>query len=148
MVKFEHRFQSAYSPKEKVNFECVGPSLTKQSFKDECDINNILSRYERSLGREFLTAYQGHLEGRFGDVSGAVSLQEAYATVNAASELFDAMPANLRARFENDPVKLLDFLGDVGNRDEAVRLGLLNKPVSEDLGSSVPNGVLPKAATP
>lgn len=45
------------------------PSLTKQSFKDECDINVIMKRFRKVQGAEFLNRYQGYLDGQFGDFS-------------------------------------------------------------------------------
>ena len=48
-----------------------------------------------------------------------------------ARDEFMTLPANLRARFENDPQRLMEFLGDDKNRDEAVSLGLVRPaPVS------------------
>ena len=62
-----------------------------------------------------------------------------------------ALPAHLRARFENDPAQLIDFLGDENNRSEAEKLGLLEVPKAEStvtpldvtvLGDTIP----PKSA--
>ena len=39
-----------------------------------------------------------------------------------------ALDANVRKRFHNDPAELIDFVSDEKNRDEAVRLGLLQIP--------------------
>jgi len=41
------------------------------------------------------------------------------------------LPADLRARFDNDPAQLIQFLENSDNKDEAIKLGLVNKP--EDL---------------
>jgi hypothetical protein len=38
------------------------------------------------------------------------------------------LPAELRARFENDPAKLIEFIDNSENLDEAINLGLVNKP--------------------
>jgi len=54
-----------------------------------------------------------------------------------------ALPAQLRVRFDHDPVKLLEFLENDQNRDEAIQLGLIDgQPVVEPIVSSE----TPKAA--
>ncbi|WNK15048.1 MAG: internal scaffolding protein [Microvirus sp.] len=102
------------------------PSLTKQCFAGECNINNIMARYKRKAGVDFLSQYQGYMEGAFGDASAATDYQTALNAVMQAQEAFDALPSNIRSRFENSPSSLLSFLSDSSNRDEAQALGLLN----------------------
>lgn len=124
-------FVTAYGPKvscDTVNFE---ESMTKQSFKDDCDINVIIKRYNSQLDLDNLADYRQYYASNFDDVSASVDLQEAYRQVSDATEAFNAMPSGVRARFGNDPVALLSFLGDAGNFDEAVKLGLLAKPEVE-----------------
>lgn len=45
--------------------------------------------------------------------------------VSGIKQRFEALPSQLRLRFENDPGKLLAYLDDPKNRPEAVRLGLV-----------------------
>lgn len=129
------RFNSAYSGAIVDNKEFTKPSLTKQSFRDECDINNILKKYNRAMGIDFLNQYQGYLAGKFEDVSAVVDYRTALHQIDEARRVFDAMPSKVRARFENDPQNFLEFMADSKNRDEAISLGLLNpkveKPVVE-----------------
>lgn len=106
------------------------PSLTKQEFKAECDINNILRRYKKTMKMDFLSQYQGYLDGRFGDVSFATDYQSSLAMIDEARGVFEAMPATLRARFNNDPMQLVIFLGNTANRQEAEQLGLIKKTES------------------
>ena len=93
--------------------------MTKQSFKDECDINNIMARFAVTGVVDFVNDHQG----QFGDVS-AIDFQNSLNTVIAAEALFEAMPSGLRDRFSNDPQKFLNFMDDPLNIDESVRLGL------------------------
>lgn len=113
-------FISAYSAKVKLALSFPSPSRTKQAHKDECDINNILARYKRTGVLDF---QQKH-EPQYGDVT-ALDFQQAQFTVAAANGMFAAMPAFLRARFDNDPYKFLAFVHDERNRVEAEDLGLL-----------------------
>ena len=46
---------------------------------------------------------------------------------NFWKESFEKLDVNVRKRFENNPQKLLDFLKDDDNRDEAIKLGLVER---------------------
>lgn len=127
MEQFEFPFVTAYGKKSRVQKFFDDEVLTKQEFKRECDINHILSKYNRQMGVDFLNQYHGHISGRFGDVSQATDYQTALHQINEAEELFDALPSKIRARFHNDPGMLLDFIADERNRDEAVELGLMKQ---------------------
>ena len=105
---------------------CEDVTLTQQHFKDECDINNILRQFNVTGLLPETT-----LSPRYGDFTGISDYHTALNQVIAAEDEFMRLPADLRARFENDPAKLIDFLDNQENKDEAMKLGLINKP--EDL---------------
>lgn len=112
--------------------DCSGlPSLAKQSFAEECDINTIVRRF--GLTGQLPENVRMPTYGDFVDV---VDFQSAMNAVVAARESFDAMPADVRARFHNDAGEFVAFCDDDRNRDEAVKLGL------------VPPAVVPPAAAP
>lgn len=97
---------------------------TKQSFKDECDINNIMKRYNA-------TGSITHLNMRtpeYGDFSSPLEFQAALNTVMEGEAMFADLPSDLRDRFGNDPKQLLEFLADEANREEAVKLGIVQAP--------------------
>lgn len=96
-----------------------GESLTQQQFKEDCDVNVIMERYMRTGVMPNTVAPM--IEG---DFSNLPSYQEALHTIMAAEEMFMEIPAKVRLRFENDPQKLMDYLNDPANDDEAVSLGL------------------------
>lgn len=112
----------------RVYTEFTKPSRTQQQFKDETDINNIMARYEQT-GQ--ITHIQ-HRVGQYADFSGSQTLFESMLLVQDAQQMFLQLPAQLRNRFENDPVKLLQFLEDKNNRDEAIKLGLIDKQSEND----------------
>ena len=85
-----------------------GPGA-KQSFKDECDINNIVARYEKTGVLTHLNASQA----TYADVSELSGYQDALDKVEAARKLFMGLPSELRAQFDNDPAKYLDALGSL-----------------------------------
>lgn len=99
-------------------------SLTKQEFKDECDINIVLSRYKDHPPR----AWGNPPTLRFGDFADAPEFLEAQLLVKEAEETFRALPVQVRDRFGFDPAKFLAFAQDPANIDEARRLGLAVAP--------------------
>lgn len=97
------------------------PSMTKQSFKEQTDINQILKRYKT-------TGTVDHIDRRvprFGDFTGEFDFAASLNMVREAQDAFMALPAEVRRRFGNDPGQLLDFIRDAANADEARDLGLL-----------------------
>lgn len=101
---------------------CEDMTLTQQHPKDECDINNILRQFN-------ITGQlpQNPLTPRYGDFSNVVDYHTALNAVIAAENEFDGLPAQIRARFENDPAQLIEFLENPDNLNEAIELGLVNK---------------------
>jgi len=114
----------------------VKSSLTKQEFVSGCNINNIIKKYTKN-GINPLCITQ---DAKYGDFTDVPSHQEALDLIMAADEHFMQLPAELRARFANDPGQLLEFLGDPSNREEAVKLGLV-----QDLNNDVLKNSPPKA---
>ncbi len=105
---------------------CEDPSRTKQSFKEECDINTILKRFNITGQLPV-----GPLQPQYGDFSGVFDYQTALNAVIAAQDSFNALPATLRNRFANDPAAFVDFCSDESNREEMIRLGLVIEKATE-----------------
>lgn len=103
------------------------PSRTQQSFKDECDINEIVRKF--GLTGEIPGDFKVPVSGDFTDV---MDFQSALNAVMAAEAEFMKLPGEVRARFQNDPQALLAFVEDDKNRDEARKLGLLKEPPPRD----------------
>jgi len=101
--------------------------LVKQSFKDEVDINNILDKYSRTgVLPETRSAI-----GQYLDLTNLPDYQTALNTVIQADEMFDELPAQVRDRFKNDPINLIEFMKNDENYEEAVALGLLDASAVE-----------------
>lgn len=119
---------------------CEDESLAVQSAEEESNINTIVKRFGIS----------GELPSdvrmpRSGDFTNMPDFHSAMNTVRQAQEEFMRIPADLRARFSNDPGKFMVFLDDESNRDEANKLGLLKMVIpSEPLAVKV----VPDAGTP
>lgn len=96
------------------------PSMTKQSFKKECDINNIMKQYMKTG----LIAHAAQYAGRYEDVASAVELQEVIQIIADAGEAFASLPAEVRKRFENDAGQFLAFVENPENLEEVNAMGL------------------------
>ena len=105
---------------------CEDASLAQQHYKEECDINTILQKFN-------ITGLlpESTLSPRYGDFTGISDYHTALNRVIAAQDEFDGLPATIRARFNNDPAQLIEFLENSENRPEAEKLGLVEPAVSE-----------------
>jgi len=107
------------------------PSLTKQSFQAECDVNEIMRRFVRSGDPNVLNRLQAISAGVYGDFSNVGDYRSALDQVRRADEVFMAMPAKVRAEFHNDAAIFLDFCSDPKNLDRLRELGLAKPKVEQ-----------------
>lgn len=111
---------------------CRDKSLAQQQFKEESDINTIARRF--GLTGELPSNVPMVLQGDFTNV---MDFRGAMDLIVQAREAFDAQPAAVRARFDNDPQKFLDFTSDVKNLDEAIKFGLIREERVQDRAKEV-----------
>lgn len=64
-----------------------------------------------------------------GDLTDVPDLMNARDRITQANEDFARIDPKIRKRFDNDPFKLMRFLNDQENREEAIAIGLIPKPV-------------------
>lgn len=95
------------------------PSMTKQSFKNECDINNILKKHAKTGLINHVNQYEGNY-----DVATSLDFKQAMDLVTSAQQMFDDLPSSVRDRFQNDPAQFLDFVQNPDNAQEMVKMGL------------------------
>lgn len=113
-------FQTAYTDRVRPRITDWGEDMTKQSFKDEVDVNNIVKKYSQTG----IMDHVNNMQGKFTDVSSIPDLHTAMNQVAAAEEMFLALPAEIRKRFGNSAVTFLQFAQDPANSDDMVELGL------------------------
>ena len=117
--------RSDFSPRESVSIVFPESSRwTKQSFKDECDVNTIMARYQFTGEMPVLNQQAP----QYLDATG-YDYQSAMEFVAGAKSLFGDLPSELRNRFNNDPALFLDFCSQEKNRPEMAELGLLASPI-------------------
>jgi len=102
-----------------------GVGKAKQSMKDECDINNIVAKYERT-GQ---ITHIARAEPRFGFCP-ALDFREALALVQAARDSFMDLPSKARKFFDHDPAKFMEYLESSPKLEELRELGLAKEVVA------------------
>ena len=90
---------------------------TKQSFRDETDINQILKRAQKTGTISHLNKY----EARYGDFSN-FDFFEAQIQLAKGGEIFDALPMELRKEFNQSPADFFEYVNDPENKDDLARL--------------------------
>jgi len=98
------------------------PGRAKQSMRDECDINRIMAKYQKSG----VIAHVAKYAGRYGEAT-AMDFRECLDVVRRAEDMFADLPAKARRRFGNDPAEFLTFVSDPANIEEMRKLGLANE---------------------
>lgn len=122
------------------------PSMTQQSFAQEADINYIIGKYVQAgyLADGVIpdnstwnkAGDSGDLEGGVGiagmtgsearDLSfslfGELTFADMMLRVKQAEMAFMTLPADIRYRFDNQPNKMIEFLQNPANADEAKSL--------------------------
>jgi len=99
------------------------PSKTDQQYGDETDVNQIVEKYMRT-GELSHTRNQ---QGVYADTSEIPDLLGATLIVQEANEKFAELPADVREKFQNNPINMMDYLAQEKNRSEAEELGLINR---------------------
>lgn len=100
------------------------PSLTKQEFTAECDINTIMARFVSS-GYDPTVLPMTSRKAIYGDFTAAPeSYHAALNYVKGTERAFMELPADIRARFDNDPQKFLNFVDNPDNQQELIDMGL------------------------
>ncbi len=102
-------------------------SKTRQSEAAATNINTIMARYDKTgvLPVDSRQAF-------YADVSQMGDYRTALEQVRVADDAFMALPANVRAQFENDPALFLDFTSDPANRDQMREMGLIEKKPEDE----------------
>ena len=110
-------------------------SIVKKEFKDQTDINHMLKRF-KVTGQIPVNKNMP----QFGDVSKLKSFHDAHEVVQQAYDAFDTLPSQIRKKFDNNPLSIIDFLGDPSNLEESYVLGLRDRPESTyPIETFVPN---------
>lgn len=97
-------------------------SLTQQSDRAESDINLIVKKYGITGQIPQITG----LQPLYGDFSGISDYRSMLDRVQAANDAFMQIPAHIRAEFDNDPQRFVEFARDEKNIDKLREWKLAN----------------------
>ncbi len=108
---------------------------TKQSFKDETDIQKIMARADRAGTISHLEKF----EGTYADFSD-FDFHEQTTKLSKGREIFDALPAEVRREFGQSPAAFFAYVNDVANKDDlAEKLPDLAKPGQQLKATAAPD---------
>lgn len=105
------------------------PTKTQQQFKDSCDLNKIMNQARRTGELPRQRAARGYY------MDHTVLPQDYQAALDIVIEgnnAFNNLSSQVRSTFKNDPKELLKFLSDPKNKEEAIKLGLIEATVDKD----------------
>jgi len=113
---------------------------TKQSFKDETDINKILQRAQKTGTLSHLEQF----EARYGDFSD-FDFQQAQIKLAEGQQMFEKLPSEIRKEFNQNPAEFFQYVNDPEKADKLGKLlPDLAKPGRQHLdvsGRTPPEGV-------
>lgn len=125
-------------PHPKAKYD-AGVSRTKQSEVPDSDINKIVDRFMKTgllpqIDRPPMS----------GDFAGVSSFQEAQDLILLAKNSFAGLPADLRAKFQNDPANFIAFMDNDPSVEALKSLGIGLKEVASaragSNGTDAPGG--------
>lgn len=100
---------------------CPEETLAQQSAKEDADINTLVKRFGIT-GEIPILDKTPMMNDIFHDITDFKSAMDALVQ---AEGVFMTMPADVRARFHNDPQEFLEFTSNEKNRGEMEQMGML-----------------------
>jgi phage internal scaffolding protein len=125
MAKFRKQFDGE---RKRVSLDVKSESVVQQAFKDECDVNRILKKYDKTG----IITHVARAQAQYGDFTQVNEYQVALNTVIQAQASFEELPSSVRKKFGNDPGAFIEFVTNPANADEMVTLGLAQPKVEPE----------------
>lgn len=113
--------------------------ITKQEYKDECNIYNILNQYQQTG----IISHINENKPLYTDLPDSMDYQQSLEILTQAGEAFDALPSKVREHFSNDPGRFLAAFSDPSQLNYLHELGLVTKT-----GEIPPTSPSPEPSTP
>ena len=107
---------------------CSDPSLAVQSARDDADINTIVRRFGLTG-----TLPQSLRLPEYGDYDAVYDYHSAQLAIVQADREFMTIPAEIRAKFDNDPGSFFLYAADPANIDGLREMGLAKENQAEIL---------------
>lgn len=113
-------YRDPYTGSQSEGITFTEPSMTLQSAAPECDIYNILNKFNTTG----IVTHVASGTPQYTDVSEVPDYRAAMEVIMIAEEQFSALPSHVRREFDNDPGKMLEFIQNPDNYERGVELGL------------------------
>lgn len=127
---------SFYRPHDRYYSPHGDRSMTRQEFKDECDIYTILQQFQQ-------TGVMRHVQQAqplWGELPDNIDFQQSLETVAQAQAAFASLPSKVREHFNHEPAQFLAAMYDSSREPELRALGLLQTPQGSPPTSSPSEG--------
>ncbi|QCQ85046.1 internal scaffolding protein [Blackfly microvirus SF02] len=112
---------SSYVEHDPVDFVPEGPSLTRQEFADECDINTLMAQYEKT---GVINHFNSATPQYYDLTEMPDTLMGSLEHMKNAEEAFMRLPALVRKEFDNDPISFVVYATDPENLTQLREWGL------------------------
>lgn len=113
-----------HKPRKEVN---NAPSMTRQEFAAECDINVLMAHYEKNA----VLPPQSQKVPQYFDASEVPDFRDALDMARQAEEAFMRVPAQLRKELDNDVYRFVEFAQDPENLEVMRKYGLAEPAKAE-----------------
>jgi hypothetical protein len=117
-MAIKQKFVTAYGEKTPLPVKEWPQSLTKQNHRDECNINYIVNKFQKTG----VITHRNKYEGNYDDVTG-VDFTTSMNMVKAGESMFAELPSAERRSFNNDPAKFMTWINNPENQDEMIKRG-------------------------
>ncbi len=124
--------RNTYSPRVSV-LSPTGEEPAQQQFKEDCDINTIMQRFQKSGAIDHVSNHQPQY--------GFATPSDYHTSMNIiaiADSMFNDLPSGIRNRFSNNPEEFLEFVQNPDNADEAKKLGIALSQEAAQAASELP----------
>ena len=105
----------------------LAPCIVEQHHSDDTLIQNILKRYDKTG----VFYHVNQAQATYQDNTEFNEYADMYNKVEAAKANFLKIPAEIRAKFNNDPGQFLEFVNNDQNIEEMYEMGLMPRPLEE-----------------
>lgn len=112
----------------RVDWYPEGESMTRQEFAEECDINVLMSRYEKTG----MLPVNERAPPMYVDFSAVPDFQTGMQLMIDAEEAFMRLPAKVRKEFDNDPLRFVEYAQDGDNLEKLREWGLAEPEKAPD----------------
>lgn len=113
-------WSSMFVVHEPVVFVNAGPSMTRQEFAAECDINVLMAHYEKNA----VLPPTNRVDPQYFDASEVPDFRDALDIARQAQEAFSRVPAAARKELDNDVHKFVEYAQDEANLPQLRKWGL------------------------